>query len=78
MARSERRGRRELKVYRAVADAVFVPFELMPSETVEVALAQVDGPWLTFFLRGLARVWREHPGEWGMRLEGTGDGGVRT
>ncbi|MBB5233901.1 hypothetical protein [Deinococcus budaensis] len=77
VTRLERRGRRELKVYRAVADVVFVPFELLPLETVEVALARADAPWLTFFLRSLARVWREHPGQWGMRVEGTGDGGVR-
>ncbi|BDP43855.1 hypothetical protein DAETH_38240 (plasmid) [Deinococcus aetherius] len=77
VVRVERRGRRELKVYRAVADRIFIPFERMPSENVEVALARADQPWLTLFLRSLARVWREHPGPWGMRFERTGSGHVR-
>lgn len=77
VSRVERRGKRELRVYRAVADRLFIPFERMPSESVEVALAGADQPWLTLFLRSLARVWRENPGEWGMRLERTATGHVR-
>lgn len=73
----ERRGRRELRRYRAVADVVFVPFELMSPATVEAAMLRADQPWLHFFLRALAQIWHERPGEWGMRLEGDGLGGVR-
>lgn len=77
VSRVERRGRRELKVYSAVAERVFVPFAAMSDATVEAALAKADQPWLGLFLRALARVWREHPGPWGMRLERTPGGQVR-
>ncbi|WP_216320468.1 ArsR/SmtB family transcription factor [Deinococcus aestuarii] len=77
VSRVERRGRRELKVYRAVADRLFIPFDLMSLESVETALLAADQPWLTLFLRSLAQVWRENPGTWGMRLERTASGHVR-
>lgn len=77
VVRVEKRARHAVKVYRAVADVFFVPFDLVPSETVESAMAKADLPWLGLFLRSLARVWREHPGEWGMQLERSDLGALR-
>lgn len=77
VSRTERRGGRALKLYRAVADRLFVPFELMTDETVEASLAKADYPWLPLFLRSLGRVWRDHPSAWGMRFERADSGFVR-
>ncbi|WP_133161863.1 hypothetical protein [Deinococcus koreensis] len=75
--RVERRRRHAVKIYRAVADVFFVPFALISSESVAVAMARADLPWRPLFLRSLEQVWREHPGEWGMQLERTDLGAVR-
>ncbi len=77
LTRTERRAGHRVKLYRAVADAFFVPFDLMPREGVEEVMASADEPWRTFFLQSLARVWREHPGRWGMHIAREGDGGIR-
>jgi DNA-binding Lrp family transcriptional regulator len=72
------RRTRTVKVYRAVAESFYVPFELMPSESVEVALAKADSPWLDYFLQSVSQVWRDHPSRWGIRIERGSSGGIVT
>ena len=70
------RGRRRVRLYRAVADTFFVPFELMPAETVAAGMAKADLPWLGLFLRSLERVRQDYPGEWGMWIGRGAAGGI--
>lgn len=69
LAGSARRSGRAVKLYRATADAFFVPFRAMDSETVEVALAKGDEPWRSLYFHSLAQLAYELGGPWGVRLE---------
>lgn len=75
--RVETRGRHRVKLYRAVAEVVFLPFDFTRYETVEIALARASEPWRSLFLHSLMQVWKDHPGEWGTRIERAGAGGIR-
>ncbi|MEX2502790.1 MAG: hypothetical protein WD336_10475, partial [Trueperaceae bacterium] len=62
------RGGRSLRLYRAVAEVFFVPFEASPADSLEEALAEREA-WVQRLLRrSVVRARREALGSWGTRI----------
>ncbi len=78
VVRTERRGGQAVRVYCATAAAFFVPFEAMKNDTVEAAHEAGDGSLRRLYFKNLARLWREHPGRWGVLVSREDDGWVTT
>ncbi len=55
-ARSQARKGRAIKWYRASADRYFVPFQAVPSQTLEQLLLQNEAPWQELMARNLVQV----------------------
>lgn len=62
------RAGRPVKLYRAVAEVFFVPFEATSAESLEAALAERDAYWEALLRRGVVRARREALGTWGTRI----------
>ncbi len=67
VGRRPRRGR-PIRLYRAVADVFFVPFEASPAGTLEEALAEREAWAQRLLRRSVVRARREALGAWGTRI----------
>ncbi|MFC4638653.1 ArsR/SmtB family transcription factor [Deinococcus hohokamensis] len=73
----ERRGR-PIKLYRAAAQAFFVPFEATPYETLEAYLAEVERDVAGFVRRNVARTLEATGAHWGLRVAPGPDGHLQS
>lgn len=78
VAREEPRGGKAVKYYRASAERYFIPFRLVPIETLEALARMRDKPWEEAFDRNLVQTYHDTFGTlhtWGvciLRDEGQG------
>lgn len=68
VVREEPRAGRALKVYRSSAASFFVPYEITPSETLEVAMRERERYWETLLRKNVVQVRSEDVGSWGTRI----------
>jgi hypothetical protein len=66
--RHEPRKGRAMKVYRATADAFFVPFSATPNITLEAMVNQWSNSLQSVFLKGFATALRSRHHDWGVRI----------
>lgn len=62
------RAGRAVKVYRSSAESFFVPYEITPSETLEVSMRERERYWETLLRKNVVRVRSEDVGSWGTRI----------
>src|SRR5690606_31050813 len=62
------RAGRSIKLYRAVADTFFVPFEATDAESLEVALAERDRFAEDLLRRNVVKARLDYIGTWGTRI----------
>ena len=68
VVRQEARAGRALKIYRSVANAFFVPFELTDAATLQDLLSPLDAHWQKLFARNSTKVLLEHSPDLGLQL----------
>ena len=68
VTREQKRGGRAVKVYRATAEAFFVPFQLTPSETLGRLLLDLSAAGEARFHREAARALQADAPVWGLYL----------
>jgi hypothetical protein len=62
------RAGRAVKVYRTSAESFFVPYEITPSETLEVSMQERERYWERLLRKNVVRVRSEDVGSWGTRI----------
>lgn len=68
VAREVPRAGRAVKVYRTSAESFFVPYEITPSETLEVSMQERERYWERLLRKNVVRVRSEDVGSWGTRI----------
>jgi hypothetical protein len=62
------RAGRAVKVYTTRAESFFVPYEITPSETLEVSMQERERYWERLLRKNVVRVRSEDVGSWGTRI----------
>jgi hypothetical protein len=62
------RAGRAVKVYTTSAESFFVPYEITPSETLEVSMQERERYWERLLRKNVVRVRSEDVGSWGTRI----------
>ncbi|MEZ4605497.1 MAG: hypothetical protein R2880_04975 [Deinococcales bacterium] len=68
IVREEKRSGRAIKIYRAVADSFFIPFDTTSAESLEASLAERDGYWQELLRKNVVQARMEHVGSYGTRI----------
>lgn len=68
VAREQARAGRSIKLYRTVADVLFVPFENTPSASLEAALKEREEYWEKLLRANVVMARAEVLGTWGTRI----------
>lgn len=68
VAREVPRAGRAVKIYRTSAESFFVPYEITPSETLEVSMQERERYWERLLRQNVVRVRSEDVGSWGTRI----------
>lgn len=68
VAREQPRAGRAVKLYRTVADVLFVPFENTPSVSLEAALKEREEYWANLLRANVVHARSEVLGTWGTRI----------
>lgn len=68
VAREQSRAGRSIKLYRTVADVLFVPFESTPSISLDAALKEREEYWANLLRANVVTARAEVLGTWGTRI----------
>ncbi len=76
VVREQKRGGRAVKIYRATADAFFVPYPLTPSETLAQFLGHMVSSLERTFYHETARTLQTLGPDWGLKISCSPDEGM--
>jgi DNA-binding transcriptional ArsR family regulator len=77
VTRIRKRSGSPVKLYRAVADSFFVPFEVTDADSLESLIKRWEEPWLSMFHHAYAQALAEAGSGWGVRVWRDGTDEIR-